>query len=102
MLRYFKWLSIAGVWVPLALLTGWAAISWIAEVVAPSSGMGMVAIGMLLGFALSHGMAVSSFVGFGLVISRRATFPMFTMLSASLGGISSMFILLPVYFNVAW
>ena len=102
MLQYLKWLSIVGVWLPFALLTAWAAISWIAGVIAPSSGMGMVAIGMLLGFALSHGVLVSSFVGFGLVISRRTTFPVFTMLSASLGGISSMFILLPVYFNVAW
>jgi hypothetical protein len=102
MLRYLKWLSIAGVWIPLALLAAWGAISWMADIVAPSSGMGMVLIDMLLGFALAHGMAVSSFVGFGLLISRRTTLPVFTMLSATLGAISSMFVLLPVYFNVVW
>jgi hypothetical protein len=100
MLRYLKWLSVAGVWIPIATLAVWAAVSWVVSALAPGTGLGLVAIAMFLTFALSHALAISSLVGFGLLITRRASSPAFTLLSAIVGGVVSMFVLLRVYFDV--
>jgi len=72
MLSYLTWLSVAGVWLPIMGLAAWAGISWIVGALAPDAGWGIVVIGMALAFGLSHALAVSSLIGAGLLLTRRA------------------------------
>jgi hypothetical protein len=100
MLHYLKWLSIAGVWFPIATLAAWATLSWIVGALVPEEGFGLVAVGMFLTFALSHALAISSLVGLGLLITRRASSPALTLLSAVVGAMVSVSVLLRVYFDL--
>ena len=97
MLSYLKWLSIAGVWLPIAGLAAWAGISWVVGALAPEAGWGVVVIGMVLTFGLSHALAVSSLIGTGLLLTRRAPSPAFTLLSVIVGGLVSILVLSPIY-----
>jgi hypothetical protein len=99
MLNYLKWLSIAGVWLPIAGLTAWAGISWVVGALAPEAGWGVVVIGMVLTFGLSHALAVSSLIGVGLLLTRRAPSPAFTLLSVLVGGLVSALVLSRIYFD---
>lgn len=72
MLCYLRWISIVGVWLPIAVLAMWAGVSWGVGALVPDAGWGLVVIGMFLTFAFSHALAVSSLVGIGLLITRQA------------------------------
>ncbi|MES2899556.1 MAG: hypothetical protein V4723_07495 [Pseudomonadota bacterium] len=100
MLHYLRWLSIAGVWLPAALMGISFCIVWAVGTFAPSAGWGIVFIGMALTFFLSHGLAISSLVGLGLVVSRQAKKPAFTLLTAIAGAILSALVLSRIYFDV--
>jgi len=89
MLSYLKWLSIAGVWLPITGLAAWAWISWAVGALAPDAGWGIVVIGMALTFGLSHGLADSSLIGAGLLLTGRTPSPAFTLLSVTVGGLVS-------------
>jgi hypothetical protein len=99
MLSYLKWLSVAGVWLPITKLAAWAGISWVVGALAPDAGWGIVVIGMTLTFALSHALAVSSLIGAGLLLTRRAPSPAFTLLSVTVGGLVSALVLSRIYFD---
>ena len=99
MLSYLKWLSVAGIWLPIAGLAAWAGISWVVSALAPDAGWGIVVVGMVLTFGLSHALAVSSLVGIGLLLIRRAPSPAFTLLSAIVGGLVSALVLSRIYFD---
>lgn len=102
MLRYLKWLSIAGIWWPVLLLASWALVSYSVAVINPASGAGwgLVAIGYFLTFAFSHLLAISSATGIGLLIARQASRPGFTLASALTGGLISAFVFSRIYFGV--
>ena len=102
MLRYLRWLSIAGVWLPTAALATWAVVTWIVGALAPEAGYGLVVAGVFVTFALSHALLISSLVGTGLLLTRHALSPAFTLLSVAVGGVFSAFILLRVYFDVSF
>lgn len=99
MLRYLQWLSIAGVWLPVAILAGWGFVSWGLGWVSPEAGWGLTVIGAVLVFAFSHALAISSVVGAGLLATRHASRPAFTFLSVIVGGLISAFVLSRIYFN---
>lgn len=99
MLSYLKWLSVAGVWLPIVGLAAWAGISWVVGALAPEADWGIVVIGMVLTFGLSHALAVSSLIGVGLLLTRRATSPVFTLLSVIAGGLVSVLVLSRIYFD---
>lgn len=102
MLRYLKWLSISGVWLPILVLVSWALITWCVAAIAPTSGAGwgLTAIGFFLTFALSHLLAISSATGIGLLIARQASKPAVTLVSAMAGGLISAFVFSRIYFGV--
>lgn len=100
MLSYLKWLSIAGVWLPIAGLTVWAGVSWVVSALAPQAGWGIVVIGMVLTFGLSHALAVSSLVGVGLLLTRRAPSPALALISVIVGGLISALVLSRICFDV--
>jgi len=102
MLCYLKWLSIAGVWLPVLVLAIWALISWSIIAINPASGagLGLSAIGFMLAFASSHMLAISSATGIGLLIARKASRPTLTLTSAVFGGLISAFVLSRTYFGV--
>lgn len=102
MLRYMKWLSISGVWMPISVLVVWGLISWCVVTISPTSGAGwgLSAIGLFLTFSFSHLLAVSSVTGIGLLIARQAPRPTFTLLSALVGGLVSAFVFSRLYFGV--
>ena len=99
MLSYLKWLSIAGVWLPITGLAAWAWISWAVGALAPDAGWGIVVIGMALTFGLSHALADSSLIGIGLLLTGRAPSPAFTLLSVTVGGLVSALVLSRIYFD---
>ena len=101
MLRYLKWVSVAGVWLPILVLALWAFV-WSGMTLIPTSGagVGMIAIGLFLVFGLSHALAISSFIGVCLLVTRRTSRPTFTLVSAIIGGTISAFVLARVYFDI--
>lgn len=101
MLRYLKWLSIAGVWLPILVLAIWTLISWSVVAINPASdaGFGLSAIGFMLTFAFSHLLAISSATGIFLLIARKAERPFFTLASAVFGGLISAFVFSRIYFG---
>jgi hypothetical protein len=103
MLRYLKWLSIAGIWLPIFVLATWVLISWSVIAINPTSGggWGLTVIGVFLTFAFSHLLAISSAIGFGLLITRQVEKPAFTLVSAVTGGLISAFVFSRIYFGVA-
>src|SRR5471030_1048500 len=102
MLRYLKWLSIAGVWLPILVLAIWVLISWSVIAINPASdfGFGLSVIGFMLVFAFSHMLAISSVTGIGLLIAHKASRPILTLTSAVIGGIMSAFVFSRIYFGI--
>lgn len=85
------WLSVEGVWLQIAALAAWAAVPWLVGLFSPGLATMLFLIGAFPAFFLFHTLAISSLVGFGLLITRRAPFPAFTLLSAILAGAISIF-----------
>lgn len=96
MLRYLQWLSINGVWAPVALLVCWLLLIQ----VAPAEwGWGLVVVGYLLAFAAAHALAVASVVAVTLLATGRAVRVWATVVSALVGGVCAAFVLSRIYFN---
>lgn len=87
---------------PIFVLMMWGALSWCFIAISPTSGAGwgLSAIGLFLTFAFSHLLAVSSVAGFGLLMARQAPRPAFTLLSAVVGALVSVFVFSRIYFDV--
>lgn len=97
MLRYFQWLSITGVWGPLALLALWFAM---AEIAPASLGWGLAFLGIVLAVAAAHALAMASLVGLLLLATGRASRVKATLVSALVGGSCAAFVLAKLYFNL--
>lgn len=101
MLNYLKWISISGVWGPVAILLAWGVFTFVVGTIRPQEGYGLVVIGVMLTFALSHALAFSSVIALGLVVTRQASRPKWTLLSAIVGGLISALMLSRIYFNAS-
>ena len=97
MSRGSMWLSVEGVWLQIGALAAWPAVSWLVSLSSPGIGAILFLIGAFPAFFLSHTLAISSLVGFELLITRRAPCPAFTLLSAVVGGATSIFFLQSLY-----
>ena len=97
MLRYLRWLSISGVWGPLAILAGWFAVTTFAPY---SAGWGLAVLEMLLVFASAHALAVSSLVGLCLLATGNSSRVAMTAVSAVVGSLGAALVLARIYFDV--
>lgn len=97
MIRYFQWLSIAGVWLPLAILAFWFAVISLAPA---STGWGIAVFGVIVALASAHALAVSSLIGLFLIATRNTSRVAATAVSALVGGACAALVLARIYFNV--
>lgn len=96
MFQYLQWLSIKGVWGPLALWASWLLLSQ----AAPASwGWGLALVGIVLTVATAHALALASIAGLILLATGRAARVRTTSVSALVGGSSAAFALAKLYFN---
>jgi low temperature requirement protein LtrA len=101
MLKYFQWLSIAGVWGSLLLIAGCFALTGIISFSGPSgSAWGLAISGMILVIAAAHALAISSLVGLALLAIGKARTVPATAVSAFAGGSLSTFMLWRIYFHI--
>lgn len=100
MLRYLKWLSIAGVWYPIALMAVWGLLGACAFAISPAGGGSFFVLGIYLAFALCHALAVATLVAIGLWVTRQESITPFAMATAILGALISAPVLGWIYFSV--
>jgi hypothetical protein len=96
--RGSMWLSVQGVWLQTAALAAWLAVSWLVGLFSPGLATILFLVGAFPAFFVSHTLAISSLIGCGLLITRRASCPASTLLSAIVGGAISIFFLRSLYF----
>lgn len=101
MIRYLNWLSVAGVWFPTFAWVACALVGWAVGLMSLEAGAAFYVIGVFLTFALCHALAISSIAGIGLLITRKANSPVFTLVSATAGALISGLVLSRVYLNAA-
>lgn len=97
MFQYLQWLSIKGVWGPLALLASWLLL---ARAAPATWGWGLAVVGIVLTVATAHALALASLAGLILLASGRAARVRATLVSALVGGTSAAFVLARLYFNL--
>lgn len=96
MIRYFQWVSIAGVWgVIAALAFGFA----LAALLPAEIGGGMLILLVILAFAAAHGLAVAALIGLLLLATGRAERVVATVISVVAGGLFALPVLARIYFD---